>query len=570
MVYTGYMRIDGVEIVNAARMDAYTTNMGLGFYLCEPGCDTLKRGLQAKGWSNGDYRLPSTGEVAPWYDPAEPYSAGFAGVSIMDISNIESTTIESSVTQSIRNGGWLAGRRYGTREMVVRALLVGVDLQSVRHGFNWLTSVLRGGAICEDRMRTKHTYHDFLPVGKQWWQMYKDTDPIALPSNVYQANRYSGLAATDDAPDNTYRKLTSGGEDGFGEDTLDILLPLNPPSDLGDIPHCGNGHKFEFFVDCPKRSTIDSQYRYMYDVYLSEGPVVLSYRKVAGSCDEDAGAWQEIEFRLVATDPFIWREEVNLNKAPDPLSYSDVPSTWPVYKNLGPLTVDDDVYQAPLYHMKAHTYNGLESVLWEKTRVFSVSPVTLQPRSGDMANYQFASFGPTPGSDVRDPHCPPAPMYPKSSLDATYCADLPSGSYRSIMYMSNAGMLPKYSPVAFRLAVNSRFQELRGVRVSVLASSWQEDTYHPGFTIAWMPPMSSFVYDGISNTYWLLSGDVGDPALMEWKRADHLAMRGEDQAPSTALTEFMCGSNIVTVVEVPSIYDIDTIGAGVAVLVRDA
>jgi hypothetical protein len=85
-----------------------------------------------------------------------------------------------------------------------------------------------------------------------------------------------------------------------------------------------------------------------------------------------------------------------------------------------------------------------------------------------------------------------------------------------------------------------------------------------------MPEMSSFVYDGISNTYWLLTGDVSDPALMEWKRADHLAVRGEDQAPSTALTEFMCGSDIITVVEVPEIYDVDTIGAGVAVLVRDA
>jgi hypothetical protein len=161
-------------------------------------------------------------------------------------------------------------------------------------------------------------------------------------------------------------------------------------------------------------------------------------------------------------------------------------------------------------------------------------------------------------------------MYPRSALTSTYCSDLPEGPYRSITYMSNAGMLPKYSPVAFRVAVNSRFQELRGVRVSILAADWQEENYHPGFTIAWMPEMSSFVYDGISNTYWLLTGDVSDPALMEWKRADHLAVRGEGQAPSTALTEFMCGSDIITVVEVPEIYDVDTIGAGVAVLVRDA
>jgi hypothetical protein len=241
-----------------------------------------------------------------------------------------------------------------------------------------------------------------------------------------------------------------------------------------------------------------------------------------------------------------------------------------VYKNLGPLTVDDDVYQAPLYHMKMHTYGGLESVLWEKVRVLSDGPVVLDSRSGLIANYQFASSGASSGSDVRDPHCPPAPMYPRSELSATYCSDLPGYPYRSITYMSDTDSLPRYSPVSFRVTVNSRFQELRGVRVSILAANWQEEDLHPGFTIAWMPEMSSFVYDGISNTYWLLTGDVSDPALMEWKRADHLAVRGEDQGPSTALTEFMCGSDIITVIEVPAIYDIDTIGAGVTALLRDA
>jgi hypothetical protein len=569
MVYTGYMRIDGVEIVNAARMDAYTTNMGLGFYLCEAACPSLVDGLKREGWSNGDYLLPGTGEVAPWYDPAEPYSAGFAGVAILDISNIESTTIQSTVTESIRDGGWMAGRRYGTREMVVRALLVGVDLQSVRHGFNWLTTTLRRGAVCQDRTRTRHTYQDFLPVGKTWWLKYKETGAVALPSNVYQANRYVGLAATDAAPDNTYRKLASGGEDGSGKDALDILMPLPPNSGVQELPHCGDGHKFEFFVDCPNSGDIEPQHRYMYDVYLSEGPVVLSYRKVAGSCDDGAGAWQEIEFRLVATDPFIWREEVALDEAPQPLSYGDVASTWQVYKNLGPLTVDDDVYQAPLYWMKAHTYNGLASVLWDKTGVLSDGSVTL-PRADSESNFRFSNESSMPSAEIYDPYCPQPAVYPRSTPTGAYCSDLPGGPYRSITYTSTTNSIPKYSPVAFRLVVNSRFQELRGVRVSVLAADWQEEAQHPGFTIAWMPPMSSFLYDGVSGTFWLLTGDVDDPEMLEWKRADHLVVRGEGQAPASRLSEFLCGAPIVTVVEIPKVYDATLVGTSAVALVRDA
>jgi len=563
-----YLRIDGVEIVNAPRMDAYTKNLGLSFYRCTSECPTLVAELKARGWTNGDYRLPNTGEKAPWWDKAEPYSSGFAGISILDITNIESTTITSEVAEGLGNGGWVANRRYGTREMVVRALLVGTTLQAVRHGFNWLTSTLRRGGMCADAERNRHTYNDLGVLGPGKWTEYKETGAVALPNNVWQANRYHGLATTDLPPENTYAKLSGGGPDGMGTDLLDKLLPLSKRAPVDMLPRCGDGNKLQFFIQCPGGKGGDRTYRYMYDVYLAEGPTVLSYREVDETCGPESGAWEEIEFRLVSTDPFIWREEILLNRGPDPLTYGKLHSFWTMYKNTGPLTVDDDVWQAPLVRGKPHTYNGLMSAVWDRQR--SASPFRLSPEPAGGGRMVAGDGGDELGGSVLDPYCPRPPQFPGWPSDDVYCTQFPSGPYTSVMFVSKVDSVPKYSPVTFRVAVNSRNEELRGVRVSVLSGDWAESGYAPGFTITYMPPMSSMVFDGRTGSFWLLTGDSSRPDLLRWTRADHLVRRGTGQGALSLLSEFICEKDVFTIVDIPTQYQAAQVGADVAVLVRDA
>lgn len=151
MVYRGYMRWDGVEVVNDNRTAKYVADMGLDGVSCFSECAALIDRLGEKGWLTVDASqgyVSVAADPAPWYDEHNPASSQFAGISVLDIQNLEASTRTISTTDIASGGAALSGVRRDAREFVVRALLLGSTTLGCQYGFAWLTTLLEYGDVC--------------------------------------------------------------------------------------------------------------------------------------------------------------------------------------------------------------------------------------------------------------------------------------------------------------------------------------------------------------------------------------------------------------------------------------
>lgn len=132
-----------VELWNAARLKAY---VDAGFkpngvqVRVSKYCDGLVSALSDPA---PVYTTPSDPDnPAPWYSPADPSSADFAGLMILGIEGWETAPFTRTLTDRISHGAVLGRGRYAPRTMVVDALLIGRTCCSLQSGLRWLTSVL--------------------------------------------------------------------------------------------------------------------------------------------------------------------------------------------------------------------------------------------------------------------------------------------------------------------------------------------------------------------------------------------------------------------------------------------
>lgn len=144
MPATDWLCLAGVEIANSARVAAYA-QAGLrphtmAVYGCE--CPDLAAML-----GDDPYTTPAA-DLAPWYDPAEPASAEFAGFLVTSISGLDVAPVSRSRTDRLGHGAVLGRRRLGPREIVVRGLLIGGSCCGVEYGMRWLASALDGSLGC--------------------------------------------------------------------------------------------------------------------------------------------------------------------------------------------------------------------------------------------------------------------------------------------------------------------------------------------------------------------------------------------------------------------------------------
>lgn len=136
-MYEGYLAFGGNELVNNARTYAYAANLGITTFNCGP-CDTLRRAVKDE-----PYALPEIDD-APWYDPAVPESAGFAGLYGLEIAGL-SAGISSQQRIDLAAGGALLGPlRRRAKEIQVRGQLVAKDDCALSYGYAWLAAALRG------------------------------------------------------------------------------------------------------------------------------------------------------------------------------------------------------------------------------------------------------------------------------------------------------------------------------------------------------------------------------------------------------------------------------------------
>lgn len=140
MAWNGYFTYAGAEFVNASRTEAYAAADGAGWFRPLYNNESL-------AFMIGDgltYSSPLQDDP-PWFDPDVPESIDFWGFYPLDVVGLEDSTRESTVVESIRDGGVPGRLRHGTRTVVFNGVLAGASDCAVEYGMQWLKQLLLGG-----------------------------------------------------------------------------------------------------------------------------------------------------------------------------------------------------------------------------------------------------------------------------------------------------------------------------------------------------------------------------------------------------------------------------------------
>lgn len=499
MAYYGYFRYDGIELINNARLDRYARNLGIGFWNCRDQCETLEQTLEQREWKEGPYTTPAQ-DMAPWYDPVYPPSAGFAGIHILEATNIHSSTHTGGVSERARDGGTLLRTRRTSREMLYRVLLVGVSEQACHYGLNWLTTVLTEGNVCAGGGRFTNTYSDILR-DLEFYKRDGTTDP--LPDNYYQLPLVFGEP-------HTY----AGAFDSLPQ--LSPILPL--PEDEFDLlfPNSQNGWRLDLLPICPDEVVDDSPWRNMVNVGCTSGPAVISEHTIGRNCE--GGAWMEVEFILVAGSPSVWHDDLPLSLFSDGNDYRFITydSPWVRYKDAD-TAVDDDLYNAPSFLNRSETYSGLH---W-----------TIYQRASEQQAAAVLGEGPTQQDshdNILDPNCPPPPSFPSFAGQDLVCSELDDSNYNVTTFQATNENIPRYLPVALSMKFTTRDQAIQNAHITVLG---QTGTFQGrtslDFWITYLPPFSSLIIDSKRRYIYIISTVEGSFELSA-RPASHLITLDEE------------------------------------------
>jgi len=143
-VFDGWLSFGGNEIINNARVWAYNNALAITNLKCGP-CPTLVRAVKDQ-----PYTTPEADD-APWYDPAVPESAGFAGAFGLRIAGMSNGVSAQQLSELPGGGAQLGPLRRSPKEIAVDVVLLAKTDCALSYGFAWLAAALRGvqcGASC--------------------------------------------------------------------------------------------------------------------------------------------------------------------------------------------------------------------------------------------------------------------------------------------------------------------------------------------------------------------------------------------------------------------------------------
>lgn len=122
----------GTEVANPARVLAYR-----GIAATGAACACAPPG------SIGDepYVSPAL-DPAPWYEAADPASAGFGGVWVESVEGLAGSTFGREVSQRLGDGAVVSRGRRAARSLTFTAWLFAVDCCSADYGLRWLSAAL--------------------------------------------------------------------------------------------------------------------------------------------------------------------------------------------------------------------------------------------------------------------------------------------------------------------------------------------------------------------------------------------------------------------------------------------
>lgn len=155
MTFRGYFALAGEELSNSSRTLAHLEppvptrddQIGDPSPLSCLDCRTFKIGYDDT-WPGLQAALGDDPYVltdAPWYTPARPESAEFAGIWVMEVTGLDAVPVQRSVAEAVGDGGAADRFRANTRKITFSVLVVACTNAGARFGLQWLNCLLKKG-----------------------------------------------------------------------------------------------------------------------------------------------------------------------------------------------------------------------------------------------------------------------------------------------------------------------------------------------------------------------------------------------------------------------------------------
>lgn len=271
-----YIAFGGVEVANAARLQVYAQTVGTPL-TSGPSCRCPS--LTAEGLGDAPYTTPEE-DRAPWWDPARPESADFAGWMVLSVEGLDDHPVTRQVTGAVAGGAALGPPRVQPRTITITGVLLGATCCGVEYGLRWLARALEG---CTRRN-----------CGGCAGGRCGGSDLTVLACCPPEDD-------LDDSPG-----MESPGDESFGE--------VSPGEDLG---------------------VLSRWRRTLRRVALTDGPRVVA--RAGDGCTGDLGGCQlgadmlTVEVVLTATRPWAWSDPVPVLDVPVPSDDGTECITWCVH-----------------------------------------------------------------------------------------------------------------------------------------------------------------------------------------------------------------------------------------------
>lgn len=136
MSYDGWVEYNGSELVNLYRTARLAETLGIDTVWTTP--ESTEWIADAIGHSVSDNPAE-----APWYDANYPASGEFAGFLSLGFMGLDDSTLSSTPTEYITDGGHSGKPRNSTKPIVVSGALVASTDRGAEYGKRWLIRTLR-------------------------------------------------------------------------------------------------------------------------------------------------------------------------------------------------------------------------------------------------------------------------------------------------------------------------------------------------------------------------------------------------------------------------------------------
>lgn len=339
-----------------------------------------------------------------------------------------------------------------------------------------------------------------------------------------------------------------------------ILERRSCPPPVGDVSCTAAG--LDYLALCPggcdceqttcDQTCVDRWYRHLYDVGLIDGPETLRKRCVTGG-----GAFAEVQFTLVATNPWRYGRTFDATKFAFSFTYTQFKAQFgPTYATL--------LAAVP-------TYADVWDIMWAAQHP-AVTMTTIDP---DPSAPVVHSIPPNRDPDdpdgislytsippLVDPDCPAVPAFPYYPAQNMYCGALYVGSWTTQVYRMAAEDVAMWVEQVPIITIKDDVIDHNDIRIRFTPEGGDPlSDYISEFYVTWLPRHATITLDA---THDRVTMDRGYGP--EW--AEHLVVMNTQGFP-LRWPVVTCGGAWTITVEVPSGVSATGLVVGLSLVTRE-